>query len=446
MRALGILAALLALSVPAVAGEKVYTVGSGDSASSIADKYYGDVKLGDFLLRYNGKAGTVIHSGEKIKVPYCEVHKVGKGDTWGTLATRYLGRTSAHAAVASLNGFAAGEALPAGESIVIPVVLPWRLERGESLASLAGVYYGDPNRADLLQEFNDVEDPRRLSVGETVKIPLTSIRLHRSKAAELPLKQPAPVRLAKTAPKDPPATATGAAKTSQSAPATPSTASKAPPQSAPAEAKKPPEKTATAPPPPKPDASNRKHAAEGGNDEAAATRPGAGAMTSTSAKASPAAGDDKAAEKAVAPQPKAPVPEPDADKTRSQGPELVAGKAAGSAAAAPVEVPQVTPTVKTSPRFEKYIREAARSFADGEYARARLLLESLREKSRSDGTDEERAEILRLLAFVYVAFDMRAEACSAFQSLPPQPAPALDPDLVSPRIRDALARCPGRHS
>ena len=66
--------------------------------------------------------------------------------------------------------------LAIGTEIVFPVVLEHALARGESLAILAKRYYGDNARADILQRFNAIDDPRRLSVGETVEIPLVSFR------------------------------------------------------------------------------------------------------------------------------------------------------------------------------------------------------------------------------------------------------------------------------
>jgi len=427
-----------------MAGEKTHTVSSGDSASSIAAKYYGDVELGDFLLRYNGKGGTVIHAGEKLKIPYCDVHKVGKGDTWSSLSTKHLEKTQAYPAIASLNGFAAGAVLPVGGQIVIPVVLSWKLESGDSLASLAGRWYGDPNRADLLQLFNDVEDPKRLSVGAAAMDQLASIRLRKSAAAELPQKKPAPVRLAQTAsagadkaPSKSPVVAKAAQPASSDAGKTTAKAAAvsktpAPAQSSPSDPKK--------PAPAKTGANDKTPARAGTPDKTAgkaADADKAPAKAGTSDKAPAKTATTHAKE--VAPKPEsAPVE----SKEKPVAPQTAAAPPTPPPTSKTVDVPKPEPTVQSAPRFEKEFRAAEKEFAEGNYASARQLLESLRERSR-DGTDEERGEILRLLAFVYVAFDMRTEACIAYNSLPVAPTPTtLDPDVVSPRIRDALSRCP----
>ncbi len=408
------LAFCLTAARDAGAGEKVHAVSSGESASSIAEKYYGDVELGDFLLRYNGKTGTVIHENEKLKVPYCDVHRVGKGDTWSSLASRHLEKAQAHPVVAALNGFAAGDVLPVGESIVIPVVLSWRLERGDALASLAGRFYGDPNRADLLQMFNDVDDPRRLSVGETVKVPLVSIRLRKSAAAELPQKKPAPVRLAQTASQDPVKSAAAAKASAQptSAGTPKATASK------PATAK-----AVDVPKDPAP-------------------KPATAKAVDVPKDPAPKPATAKAADVPKDSAPK-PATAKAADVPKDSAPKTATSKAKDELKAPP----QPEPTVSQSSRFDMQIRDAARVYAEGDYLRARRQLESLRDRARSGGTDKEKVEIARLLAYVYVAFDMPAEACLAYRSVSELPVDtSLDADFVSPKIRDALSRCTGQRS
>jgi len=56
---------------------------------------------------------------------------------------------------------------------------------------------------------------------------------------------------------------------------------------------------------------------------------------------------------------------------------------------------------------------------------------------------KQPARNARLLAFVYVAFDLSVEAWQeAYGSIAPPPlSRELDPDRVSPRIRDTLSAC-----
>ena len=178
--ALSIVAAVLAVTVRA--GEVRYEVRPGESVSLIAKKFYDDVDQTESLLRYNGKKNSRIQVGEILRVPYCDVHYVKSGDTWSALAQRHLGRASTYPVIAALNGLPAGRGLQVNQKILIPVVLEHRLRRGESLASLAELFYEDHTRARLLQEFNDFKDPRRLAVGTPIRVPLLSFRLVESRS------------------------------------------------------------------------------------------------------------------------------------------------------------------------------------------------------------------------------------------------------------------------
>ena len=178
MRALGrssrvivLAAGVLAVGTLAAA-EHVHTVAAGESAASLAKKYYGERDLGDLLLRYNGKPGKRIHPGDRLTIPFCEVYNARSGDTWSGLAKRYLGRATASSVLAELNGYAAGQPLRIGDRVLFPVVLRHVLARGETLSSLSEQFYGDMQKAPTLQAFGRIGDPKRLAVGTPLAIPL----------------------------------------------------------------------------------------------------------------------------------------------------------------------------------------------------------------------------------------------------------------------------------
>jgi len=292
----------------AVAGEQKHTVAPGESSSAIAKRYYGDFDLAPLLLAYNGRKSTVLQPGETLRIPHCEVHRVQRGDSWSVLSRRYLKGRSNYAVVAELNGMLAERPLQPGDEIVFPVFLEHRLQSGETLAKLAQRYYGQARLGALLQESNRLDDPRRLSVGAIVQVPLLDFKL-----------VPAPVKVAV------------------------------------AQVKKP----VPAPTPP--------------------------------------------------PKKKKKVVEP------------------------PVEPPA---------RFTSEIETARRLFRSGEFEKSRDVLESMRDEVATESPTAERAEHARLLAFVYVAFDLSAEACEAYGAIAAQPSlRELDPDMVSPRIRHMLSGC-----
>ena len=169
-----VLAASLLPVGTAAAAERVHTVAAGESAASLAKRFYGDRNLGDLLLRYNDRLDKMIHPGERLSVPFCEIYRSRPGDTWSGLAKRHLGRSSASPVLAELNGYAAGEPLHVNTPVVIPVVLRHVLARGETLSSLADRFYGDAQKAATLQEFSRIEDAKRLAVGTPLEIPLVA--------------------------------------------------------------------------------------------------------------------------------------------------------------------------------------------------------------------------------------------------------------------------------
>ncbi len=307
----GVLVRMLVLAISlsgttvGLAAHRTHTVRSGESVSSIAKRYYRNYELTELLLQYNGKSDTVVQPGEKLKIPFCEVHRVRGGDTLSGLAQRYLERPLAYREIATLNGLRPDRPLKVGQRIVIPVVLAHRLRRGESLATLAKRFYGDTDLAHVLQSYNGIDDPRRLSVGQQVDVPLVSLL-------------------------------------------------------------------------------------EGGKAPQAAVKP---------ASSKPAILETAAREQ---------------------------------------EKPAAPPT----PRYHGKIALARTAYSLGEYGRARELLETLQPDVLRDGSDVERTELLRLTAFVYVAFDLPVQACAAHRSLSRlSPKTRLDPDFVSPKIRRMLSEC-----
>lgn len=311
----------------AAAAERKHTVRDGESASAIAKRYYGSYDLADLLLRFNGRSGTTIRPGEDLRVPICDVHTVRSGDSWSKLAQRYLDRAGAWREIAVLNGIDPKQSLRIGQRIVIPVILPQELRKGESLGVLAKRFYGGVELLPVLQSFNGIDDPRRLSVGQKIEVPLVAFR---AKAGSEPAKPPAPKAKPKAAPK---------------------------------------------------------------------TKP--------------------------KPKPKSPVPQ----SRPKQEPVKIVAKPAPR-------------TPEPAPNFGRLIRAAAVALDQDDYEGARAVLERLRERVTAHGNDSQKAELLRLFALVYVAYDMPEKACAAHRSRARivKPAP-LDPDLVSPKIREALDRC-----
>jgi LysM repeat protein len=108
-------------------------------------------------------------------------------------------------------------------------------------------------------------------------------------------------------------------------------------------------------------------------------------------------------------------------------------------AVAPVSSP---PPERPALEFADALRSAGNAYLDGRYDTALASLERLRAEVLARGTPAEQSTLLRQLAFVYVAYDRSADACAAWRALLRVDGDtALDPNLVSPKIRDAVADC-----
>jgi LysM repeat protein len=115
----------------------------------------------------------------------------------------------------------------------------------------------------------------------------------------------------------------------------------------------------------------------------------------------------------------------------------------------PAEPPRdvaAAPAPPPAPERSEALAKAVNDFLDGSFEAALAQLEEQRARVLASGPDPDRALLLRYLTYSYVAFDRPDAACESFGALAKiERPPQLDPDLVSPRIRDVLSRCDPEH-
>jgi LysM repeat protein len=182
---------LLGTGLPAEpSATKTHVVRDGESMTAISKRYYGHFDHAGLLMLHNGKTSARLRVGETLEIPVSVVHRVEPGDTWSGICRASLGRVSVYRAVARLNGRDPSAPLQVGESIVIPASVPYRLRRGDSLSALAERHLGSAELADVIAIFNGIEDPRRLSVGQRLELPIVSLRLAKPPVAEPPVADP----------------------------------------------------------------------------------------------------------------------------------------------------------------------------------------------------------------------------------------------------------------
>ena len=199
MRTFSFFGAVLALltftlmrPVSSPAAELVYTVRGGQSLSGICAEVYGDKDLFVLVAFYNGKADPrKIAVGETLRLPYSGTVTLHKGESLSGLAKRVWGDVEKYPVISWANGVRDPAKVPAGTRLVIPVMVPYRLARGESVSSAAGRFYGDPKQFAPIITASGIEDPARVPAGSVLKVPYVF---------PPPLKKPVPVKMKKPAP------------------------------------------------------------------------------------------------------------------------------------------------------------------------------------------------------------------------------------------------------
>ena len=99
------------------------------------------------------------------------IHRVGADDTLELLAAEYYGSRHHAALIRLANQLDGPRALRRGERLRIPLGLRIVTEAGDSLETIADQQLGDPRRAELLAEYNDIAPVASLAAGVLLRIP-----------------------------------------------------------------------------------------------------------------------------------------------------------------------------------------------------------------------------------------------------------------------------------
>jgi LysM repeat protein len=124
-----------------------------------------------------------------------------------------------------------------------------------------------------------------------------------------------------------------------------------------------------------------------------------------------------------------------ASRVASRGPEPAPSASSSShdVAAAPS---------RSDPDLARDLMRAVNAYLDGDFEGALSQFENQRKRVLTRGTEDQRKLLLRYLIFSYVAFDRDDATCQTYAALRQlERPPRLEPELVSPKIRDALGRC-----
>jgi tetratricopeptide (TPR) repeat protein len=179
-RAAGIALAAVLLATPVAARAYDHVARSGETLDQLATLYYGAVSYSMIIRAANGflhpDDGRLLE-GERVKIPEVTYHRVSEGETWETIADRYLGSPRRGRFLAEMNGAAATSVLAEGQVVKVPYQLLYVLAPDETLKTVAKQYLGGAFSSAWLQGYNFFKRKRSLSRGDALLVPLVNVEL-----------------------------------------------------------------------------------------------------------------------------------------------------------------------------------------------------------------------------------------------------------------------------
>ncbi|SEO01179.1 LysM domain-containing protein [Paenibacillus sp. OV219] len=173
---------------------KKYVIQKGDTLSKIAVKFYHSKQQVNRIAEANhilfindmvegetitipapsGSAGS--STGKQRDLDYSKVtlpatYLVQSGDTLYHIAKQFYRSDDYMEMIAKHNKLDVNEGLKAGTSLLIPALPKHKVKTGETLTSIARLYYGDSKYANALASYNQLEDHDIVRIGDDLSLP-----------------------------------------------------------------------------------------------------------------------------------------------------------------------------------------------------------------------------------------------------------------------------------
>ncbi|MBN8612916.1 MAG: LysM peptidoglycan-binding domain-containing protein [Deltaproteobacteria bacterium] len=155
----------------------VHVVREGETLASIAQRYYGDPRRESVLVAENGletQGGVPIVIGLRLVVPAVAYHRVGSGETWGSIAERYYGVGTRAFVIQDANPAVEGAQPPEGAELLVPYPLRHVADQRATIQRVAQQYFEDARAATSLRRFNNLRGTR-LTRGQVILVPLADL-------------------------------------------------------------------------------------------------------------------------------------------------------------------------------------------------------------------------------------------------------------------------------
>lgn len=165
------------VGLPAAEAQAIYLhpVQTGDTLTSIAQRYYGQPTREVVLREANHMRAEALVPGSWVLVPSVAFYSVQEADTWKAIALRLYGSEDRASVLIEANDGSRRREPDPGTELLVPYPLAHLVAPGETLATIAKLYINDdPIALKRLRRFNPGAQVER---GQTVLVPLFDLRL-----------------------------------------------------------------------------------------------------------------------------------------------------------------------------------------------------------------------------------------------------------------------------